>query len=166
MEAAAELGEPMRRIALIWLVVLSLLLTGLVTIGRTQPAPPTSELREQLAKRVLAYHDALSSTDYQGVWDFLGPGLKKDNPKQLYVERLKAKIQKWELVSRPDVALTSRTKKTDRPVGEAYSRVNVVTTDGQVVPITQRTTWIWLEAGGALPAWYLAQEAVQEDLKK
>jgi len=125
--------------------------------------PPPDELRSLLEKRVSQLNTALSSHEFQLAWDLLGPGLKKDNPKEQYVERLKTKIGKWEVQSKPDVSFAGTTQKTGRPIGQVYSKVNVTTPSGQLVPIVHRTTWLWFnDRDGNRSAWYLAQEHVQE----
>jgi len=125
--------------------------------------PNSEELRSALEKRVGQFHSALTAGDFQGAWDFLGPGLKKDNPKEQYIEQLKAKIWKWELISSPDVSFPGRTThRTGRPIGQVFSRVNVRTPDGVLVPIVQETTWLWFNERGSRPAWYLAQERIEE----
>ncbi len=118
--------------------------------------------RSALAMRVGGFHAALTARDSQNVWEFLGPGLKKDDPKDEYVGRLKARIAKWDLDSVPDVSFRGQTKKDHRPIGKAFSKVNVRTPDGQLVPIVQETTWLWFNERGREPAWYLAQEMIRE----
>ncbi len=141
-----------------------IVLLALSPLSYSQTKPPSrEELLNALQKRVGQFHSALSARDFQGAWDFLGPGLKKDNPKEQYIERLKAKIGKWELASNPDISFSGKTtKKTNRPIGEVFSKVNVRTPDGLLVPIMQQTTWLWLDGRGSEPAWYVAQESIQE----
>src|SRR5260370_37231610 len=108
-----------------------IVLLALSPLSYSQTKPPSrEELLNALQKRVGQFHSALSARDFQGAWDFLGPGLKKDNPKEQYIERLKAKIGKRELASNPDVSFSGKTtQETNRPIGEVVSNVNARTHD-------------------------------------
>ena len=124
--------------------------------------PKTAELAEQLSKRVRGLNAELTAKNFPAVWEYLGPGLKQDNPRDRYIANLKAKIDRWDVQAAPDVWLGERTKKTNRPVGEAVSRVQVRTPDGAVVPIEHRTVWIWIDGPRAAGSWYLARETITE----
>src|SRR5262245_54048857 len=107
-----------------WLLTPLIILLAITQSSLGQPSqPPPDELRSLLEKRVGQLNSALSAHEFQLAWDFLGPGLKKDNPKEQYVERLKTKIRKWEVQSRPDVSFTGTTPKTGRPIGQVFSKV-------------------------------------------
>ena len=147
-----------------WFVSVLFVLFAIAPPSHSQVKQPSDEeLKNALEKRVGQFNSALAAGDFGSVWSFLGPGLKKDNPKQRYVERLKAKIGKWELTSNPDVSLSGETtEKARRPIGQASSKVNVRTPSGQLVPINHQTTWLWFNNRGSQPAWYLARERIEE----
>ncbi len=147
-----------------WFMSSLVVLLAMASPGSSQLRQPSNDdLRDELTKRVGQYNTFLSARDFDNVWNLLGPGLRKDNPKEQYVERLKTKIGKWEVTSNPEVSISGETTtRTKRPIGQVVSKVNVRTPAGQLVPINHQTTWLWFNDRGTRPAWYLAQERIEE----
>jgi hypothetical protein len=158
------------RILIVGLALCTSLLPLSVVQGQQSPAPDA----QRLEQRVKAFYAALAESRFDDVYSFFGEGMRRDNPRGDYVQRLRSSVAGFKFGA-PDVQV-SVTGKNKRPLGVATVEIAVRTTEGEDVKATHRSYWTWqpgppigrVIGGGIIgPSrgptdWYIASDEMQE----
>jgi len=151
--------------------VLAIALIALATFleresfGQDVSSPPAKRLQE----RVKDYYRALVNNEFETVWTvFLGTGMKRDTPKEEYVDILKKTVGSSKLVpgSSEIVIGKTGTGKRERPLGKAFTPIKVMTREGETIEAHHTTIWVWQERPTGKRDWVLAGDEMRESEKK
>jgi hypothetical protein len=110
------------------------------TGGAPKPAPPSpSNLRivsaeDILPERVAAFYKTLETRRFSQTWTFFGHGMRRDNPRADYVERLSSLIVDVEVRGAPTIQFET-TGKNQRLLGRVKTQITVRSKDGKLTPI-------------------------------
>ncbi len=121
-----------------------------------------------LEERVKDYYSKLESNKFEAVWiSFIGANMQRDTSKNEYVDILNRTVGRSKLETGNPVVRIEETGTGERrhPLGKAFTRIRVITNEGEPIDATHSTIWMWQRAKDE-SNWVLVGDELSEAEKK